>query len=267
MKKDNRPIGIFDSGLGGLTVVAALRSVLPHEDIVYLGDSARVPYGNKSVENIKRFGAEDCKFLLKKGVKTIIVACNTVSAVAISDLKSKFTSVPILDVLTSGVSACIRENPEYVAVIGTRATVNSDAYRMQIHKIMPEIAVKSIACPLFVPLAEEGLTEGPITASVIEHYLGELLSKHPDLLLLGCTHYPLLKKYLRTFMPEPVKIIDSAIACAEFAAEYIKENKLLAGDLKKGEERYYVTDMASDFYAQASRFLGYRIGHVEKVSL
>lgn len=267
MKNDYRPIGVFDSGLGGLTVVSALRAAMPHEDIIYLGDSARVPYGSKSVENIRVFGSEICRFLISKQVKAVIVACNTVSAVALSELRTKFPDVPIIDVLTAGVNACLEAAPHYVAVLGTKATVNSDAYRREIQKVNPAIAVKSIACPLFVPLVEEGLTEHELTNKVSEYYLAGLKDNPPDILLLGCTHYPLLKKCLSFYLPPSVRIIDSAIACAEHAAAFLKDNKLAAGTCKKGEERFYVTDMAADFYVQASRFLGYRVGIVEKISL
>ncbi len=262
---DNRPIGVFDSGLGGLTVVSALRKRLPAEDIVYLGDTARVPYGDKSVETIIRYGNEDSRFLLSKGVKAVVVACNTVSAVAIDDLREKY-QVPVIGVLEAGVSACLKAAPSYVAVIGTKATVNSDAYRRSIHRENPAIVVESIACPLFVPIAEEGLTETPLAAQAVSHYLGHLKAGKPDLLLLGCTHYPLLTKHFEDLLPE-CRVLDSAESCASYTETYLMEHKLAASPRKNGSERFYVTDLSSDFYAQASRFFGQRIRHVEKVSL
>ncbi|OGV50679.1 MAG: glutamate racemase [Lentisphaerae bacterium GWF2_52_8] len=267
MPHDNRPVGVFDSGLGGLTVVAALKEALPQEDIIYLGDNARVPYGNKSPENIIRFGLENTEFLLSKGVKAVIVACNTVSAVALAQIRESQKSLPVLGVLEAGVGACLAEKPLRAVVIGTRATINSDAYRRMIHARDAGIIVNSVACPLFVPLAEEGITEGALVRQVIDHYIGSLLTEPPDLILLGCTHYPLLKSALRDYLPPSVKIVDSAIACASYAADYLKENGLAASPAKKGEYRYYVTDLAADFFAQAGRFLGQRLRHVEKISL
>ncbi len=190
---DNRPIGIFDSGLGGLTVVSALKKSLPNEQIIYLGDTARVPYGDKSPESILRFAVEDCAFLESKGVKMIIAACNTVSAVALPELAEK-SNVPVLGVIECGVDSCLAENPRSAAVIGTRATINSDSYRKMIHARNPQVIVQSIACPLFVPLAEEGLYEHQIARTAVDLYLSGLKNSPPDVILLGCTHYPLLRK-------------------------------------------------------------------------
>jgi len=263
---DNRPIGVFDSGLGGLTVVSALRKSLPAEDIVYLGDTARVPYGDKSVECIIRFACQDFRFLAGKGVKTVVAACNTVSAVAMDKLRESFPEIPSLGVLEAGVESALKESPKRIAVLGTRATVNSDAYRRALHARNPSLIVESVACPLFVPLVEEGLTSHPLALGAFEHYLSRLKKSSPDVLLLGCTHYPLLKEALSSYLPG-VKIVDSANACAERLKGFLAERGLTASAGNFSEERYYVTDLSSDFYSQASRFLGYKAGHVEKVVL
>jgi glutamate racemase len=267
MKNDNRPIGVFDSGLGGLTVVSALRKALPNEDIIYLGDTARVPYGNKSEENIRRFGNEICSFLESKGVKLIVVACNTVSAVAVSELRETFAPIPVIGVLEAGVDACVKSEPKSVTVIGTRATVNSDAYRREIHKQNPSIVIDNIACPLFVPLVEEGVLDNSITTQAIDYYLGALKDSDRDILILGCTHYPLLISALADYIPNSMKIIDSATACAEYTTSYLVENGLTASQSNKASDKFYVTDLATDFLKQASRFLGYTIEYVEKVTL
>lgn len=265
-KADNRPIGVFDSGLGGLTVVAALRKSLPAEDIVYLGDTARVPYGDKSVDCIVRFAKEDLRFLLGKGVKAVLAACNTVSSVALPEMRRHSPETPVVGVLEAGVEAALAEKPRRIAVLGTRGTINSDAYRRRLHAKDASLIVESVACPLFVPLVEEGLTRHKLALEAFEHYLSKLKASPPDLLLLGCTHYPLLKEALSEYLPG-VKIVDSANACASYMKSFLSKSSLAASAGNASGERYYVTDLSADFQTQASRFLGYRAGYVEKVSL
>lgn len=266
-RDDNRPIGVFDSGIGGLTVVSELRKSLPSEDICYLGDTARVPYGNKSVDSIIMFARQDVGFLVSKGVKAVIAACNTVSAVAMDDLRKTYSAIPVIGVLDAGVDAVLKSGARRITILGTRATVNSDAYRRAIHAVNPSLIVDTMACPLFVPLAEEGLVDEEITFKAFDLYLSEIRREPPEVLLLGCTHYPLLKKALAEYIPKSVRIIDSAEACAAYAAEFIKKNSISASVDKHGQERYFVTDMPNDFHGHATRFLGYRVRHVEKVSL
>lgn len=260
---DNRPIGIFDSGLGGLTVVRALRKALPEENLCYLGDTARVPYGDKSVETIIRFGCEDTRFLLNKGVKLVIAACNTVSAVAMSDIVSRYRETPVIGVLEAGVAACLRRNPDSITVIGTKATIGSDAYRRRIHAQNPGIVVNSIATPLFVPLVEEGLLDSSVTEKAMLHYLAPVIANPPDLLLLGCTHYPLLFPMFRKFLPMSVEIIDSAQACADYAVSYLSTHGMGAAPGQNPSPRFCVTDVGTDFIYQASRFFGEPIRHAE----
>jgi glutamate racemase len=266
MKKDNRPLGIFDSGLGGLTVAAAIRKKMPGEDIIYLGDNARVPYGDKSPEIIAKFAVEDASFLVKRGVKIIVAACNTVSAIALDAVKKRFPEMPLIGVLEAGVNACLAENPSDMAIIGTRATISSDAYRRLIHFKNPSINVRSIATPLFVPVIEEGLQHEPLFDEVIRFYLNPLIDNPPDILLLACTHYPLIKDNLKKYLPDSVKIIDSAETCADFTASHMRELGIVAGDSRNGTEKYFVTDMPSNFYLQAQRFLGRNLDNFEKIN-
>lgn len=265
---DTRPIGIFDSGLGGLTVVDAVRTLLPNESILYLGDTARVPYGNKSKDSITRFGSEICQFMIERGVKLIIVACNTASAVAIDTLRRRFPDTPILGVLEAGVSACLSDDVKNITVIGTRATIASNAYHDRLIEHDKARRINSIACPLFVPLVEEGEIDSIITREVIKLYLGERNYSEKSLLLLGCTHYPLLKNTLRETLPDTVAIIDSAIACADFTKDFLLEGGITAPDsCEQGIIHYFVTDLPHGFKKQASRFLGHTVENVTHVTL
>lgn len=268
MKYDNRPIGVFDSGLGGLTVAAALLNILPDENLVYLGDTARVPYGDKSPGAIRDFVRQDVEFLLGKGVKLIVFACNTASAVALECTRKLYPDIPMLGVIDAGIKAVIKARPTgTVAVIGTRATVKSDSYRRGIHAADPALVVKSIACPLLVPLAEEGFADSMAARLVIEHYLGKFKAEPPELLLLGCTHYPLFKKALKKYLGRKVRIIDSATACGEYVAEYLQTSSMAAAPGNGGSSRFYVTDLDEKFRMLAKRFLRRMPESVEKVQL
>ncbi len=265
---DNRPIGVFDSGLGGLTVAAALNRLLPDENLLYLGDTARVPYGDKSPEAIREFVRQDVEFLVNQGVKLVVFGCNTASAVALESTRSAFPMVPMLGVIDAGIRAVLRLRPVgTVAVIGTRATVNSDSYRRGIHASDPSVVVKSIACPLLVPLAEEGFADSAAAELIIEHYLGGFRKAPPDVLLLGCTHYPLFRRALAGYLGESVRIVDSAVACGEYVAEFLAERNLTAGRGNGGADRFYVTDLDEKFRFLAQRFLNRVPESVEKVSL
>jgi glutamate racemase len=195
------------------------------------------------------------------------VACNTVSAIALSEIRAKFAGIPVIGVLDAGVRACLKANPKYVAVIGTRATVSSDAYRREIHAVNPEINIKTIACPLLVPIVEEGFADNEICRLTVDFYLKSLKKETPDMLLLACTHYPLLKKTFRSYLPKKLKIVDSADACAKFAEEYLRKNSLSASKRTSGTERFYVTDMPDSFFKQAKKFLGRDLEHFQKISI
>ena len=268
MSHDNRPIGIFDSGLGGLTVVAAIKNLLPHENIIYLGDTARVPYGNKSAQNITKFGLSNSSFLISKNVKMIVIACNSVSAVAIEAIKSEYPKIPIMGVIEAGVSACTKHNPSHITVTGTRATINSGIYEKSIKQYDQSITVDSIPCPLFVPLAEEGIDNETIIQATIELYLPELKNTgKKQLLLLGCTHYPLLKQPISQYVHENVTIIDSANACAQYTKQFIIDHSLQNEDQEHPLIQFYVTDKPAEFRTQSSRFFGHSIETINIVEL
>ncbi len=262
------PVGIFDSGLGGLTVAKAFRSALPAESIVYLGDTARVPYGDKSKETIIRFGIENTAFLASFNVKMIIVACNTVSSIAMEHIHAAFPHIPMVGVLEAGVQAVVQRKSTKVAILGTRATIGSQAYLREIQRLSPEgMDVMCIPCPLFAPIVEEGLADHDLGRMAVEFYLKDLLSSPPETLLLACTHYPLLINQLNSFLPEGVAILDSATTVADFAKEKLDGLSLLkrSGDI--GSERYFATDSPEIFTQRAAAFLGYPPPSAEKASL
>ena len=266
-KADNRPIGVFDSGLGGLTVVAALSRLLPDEDIVYLGDTARVPYGDKSVDSIRTFALQDAEFLFSRGVKMIVVACNTVSSVAMKTLRQNYPDAHILGVLEAGIRAAVRTGLKKITVLGTRATINSDAYRRGIHAADPSIIVESIACPLLVPMAEEGIVDNDLACAVLDIYLNRIKADPPDAILLGCTHYPLFQNALNRYFENGVRIIDSATACADYVSDFIAANALSASPGKGAKHSFFVTDMHSEFSVHAARFLNRPPERVQKIVL
>ena len=263
-KNTNAPIGIFDSGLGGLTVVAAVRKLFPRENIIYLGDTARVPYGDKSKETIVRFGIENASFMAKNRVKMIIVACNTVSSLAMSEIRAHFADIPTIGVIEAGIQAVLQKKPDSLAVIGTRATINSKAYNCELHKFTSDIKISGIPCPLFTPIVEEGLADHEIGQKTIDLYLHKMLQLPPDTLLLGCTHYPLLRNSLSLYLPDSVKIIDSAHAVANFAKQKLEKLNLLNIKDQKGEEEYYVTDSPETFAKHAKQFLGKSVKNINK---
>ena len=259
---DSRPIGIFDSGLGGLTVVDAINRKAPNENIIYLGDTARVPYGNKSAPLIIKYASQITRFLLEKNAKLIVVACNTASALAIPTLQNEF-NVPIVGVISPGANAAaqITKNNN-IGVVGTIATINSKAYHKELIKITPSINTFSQACPLFVPLVEEGLLSGAIVSSIITYYINNLDLSIIDTLILGCTHYPLLKPAIKALINDLV-LIDSADSVANETHNILKNNNYINDHNNQGQQKFYVTDSPSNFANFAKRFLGYPIENVE----
>lgn len=263
----HQAIGVFDSGIGGLTVVRALMERLPFENILYFGDTARVPYGIKSVETINRYAAQITEFLIQKNVKMLIVACNTMAAVAhqtIADL----SPVPVLEVIHASARMAVQNTKnKSVGVIGTPATINSNAYARAIHLLDRETKVFSQACPLFVPLVEEGWFDHPATRLIAQEYLKPVIAEGADTLVLGCTHYPLLKPLLQDIVGRGVTLIDSAEAMADMAADLIAEQNI--GNQKDTPPEYvfYVSDLPYRFQTIGERFLGRTLGHVELVSL
>lgn len=262
------PIGIFDSGIGGLTVVRQLISELPNENLIYLGDSARVPYGSKSSKSVIQFSIQISNFLLKQNVKLIVVACNTASAEALSILKEKF-QIPIIGVIEPGAKKATETTKNgKVGVIGTTGTILSKAYFREIQKVNPKIKVFSKACPLFVPFVEEGWIDEEATSLVAKKYLSELMDSGIDTLILGCTHYPLLKKVIQKEVGNLVTLIDSGHETAIFATKVLKTTHLLNLDKNaRPSQKYFLTDLPLKFTEVGSNFLGSKIESVEQVSL
>lgn len=262
----DRPIGIFDSGVGGLTVFREIENLLPKEDIIYFGDTARVPYGNKSESTIIKFSTQNILFLLEKKVKLIIIACNTASALALDYLRSIF-SVPILGVIEAGVEKALRVTMKNkIAVIGTRSTIESGSYQRQLLNKNDKIKIYSKSCPLFVPLVEEGILAGNIAAEIIEMYLRDIKHNDVDSLILACTHYPLLKKAIIKYL-EDIFIIDSAQEVAGHAEILLKEKGLLAISEDCGSKSFYVSDEPSHFIELAELFLKRKISQPEVINV
>lgn len=260
MNSAKQPIGVFDSGIGGLTVVRALMGAMPSESIVYFGDTARVPYGTKSRKTIVKFSLENVEFLLRCGVKCIVIACNTSSAFALPTLR-KYFKVPIIGVIRPGAAAAARATRvKRVGVIGTRATVRSGAYEAAIKRLDPSIHVVSQSCPLFVPLVEEGWLDGGICADVAQKYLAPLRQERIDTLILGCTHYPLLTHTIRDVMGPEVTLIDSAHETVAEVRGVLMGNDLLAAATAKPKYRFFVTDEPRQFSDVGHRYLGRLVG-------
>lgn len=259
------PIGVFDSGVGGLTVVRALMERLPFEDIVYFGDTARVPYGIKSVETIAHYTQQIAEFLLEKQVKLLIIACNTMAAVAAQQIQA-LSPVPVLDVIDAGaIGALAATRNKQIGVIGTPTTINSDAYAQAIHRSDPTVRVYSQACALFVPLVEEGWLEHAVTRLTAQDYLKTVLAQEVDTLVLGCTHYPLLKPLLQEVAGPAVRLIDSAQAMALRTAELLQQQQISNPNQSKPRYDFFVTDVPLRFQTIGERFLGRSLPHVHLV--
>lgn len=259
-----RPIGIFDSGVGGLTVVKQIFKRLPNESIIYLGDTARVPYGTKSPETIKRFAVENANFLMRFKVKLIVVACNTVSSTSMEEL-IKHVTVPVVGVIKPGARKAVtvtRNNR--VGVIGTHTTIKSMAYVREIKSISSKIDIVSKPCPLFVPLVEEGWLREKATFAIAEKYLASFKRKGIDTLVLGCTHYPLLKQVIGKVMGRSVKIVDSASSVAEEVHTILMSMGGLSEARKKPRHRFFATDAVEHFVRVGEKFLGTKIHGAER---
>jgi glutamate racemase len=260
-----RPIGVFDSGLGGLTVVRELARAMPAEEIVYLGDSARVPYGIKSLETVRRFALEDLAFLLRFEPKLVVVACNTASAAAIEQVTAA-SGVDVVDVIGPGAAAAVAQTDEPVGVIGTEATIASGAYQRAIAALDPRRVVIARACPLLVPIVEEGRDEAdPIVLHVLCDYLRELQRRRPGALILGCTHYPLLSGAIAKLMGPAVALVSSARAAALEVQRRLCSTALRSPGRAPGLLRCYTTDNPDRFARLGRRFGGREIAHVEFV--
>jgi glutamate racemase len=268
MKERNYAIGVFDSGLGGLTVVRSIQRELPAEDIHYFGDIARLPYGIKSTKQIIQFSIQNTEFLLKTKIKALVVACNSSASASLQALRKNF-SLPIVDVITPAAQLAVDVSTAHqVAVIGTTATIESHAYKKEINSLDPKIHVIEKACPLLVPLVEAGWLEHPITLSVIREYLNSFLRPKTDTLILGCTHYPLLKKAIQRVAGGHVALIDSAPSTSKRLREVLERRELLTERSgKKGKLKVYVSDLPRNFLGIGERFLGQKIRNIEVVAI
>ena len=263
-KNKYKNIGVFDSGIGGLTVLKALVEELPNESFVYFGDTARVPYGTKSAPVVKQFSLQNSLFLLKQEVKLIVVACNSASATALDFLQERL-SLPILGVIIPGVKAASVEMDDgIVGILGTRATIDSGVYQKELLKLNPECRFIAKACPLFVPMVEEGLVTGDIPMKVIDHYLRDMKESGIRTLILGCTHYPLLKDAIAEYMGSSVKIVDSAASTATEVRQELLANDIL-NDKPGGVRKLFASDVSSGFAEMAERFFGEGLPEVQKV--
>ncbi len=255
MNRQELPIGVFDSGVGGLTVVAALRELMPDEDILYLGDTARVPYGTRSPSTVNRYFQGVAGHLVRRGIKALVVACNTATTYALDSLTlaGAQLDIPVVGVIAPGVEAAIATAKSHVGIIGTLGTIRGNAYAQMLKLAAPELQVTSIPCPLFVALAEEGWTEGAIANAIAERYL-EPLKNGTDTLILGCTHYPLLTAAIAAALPH-VTLVDSAHATAHSVSSTLEAHGLRRHG-HQGKSRFLVTDNPERFIAVGTRFLG-----------
>lgn len=261
---DNRPIGVFDSGLGGLTVVKEIKKILPGETIVYLGDTARVPYGTRSAETIVKFSLQCADYLVQQNIKALVIACNTASAYAYEEIKARLP-IPVFEVIDFGVKG-VRAGDKKVGVLGTPATVESRAYEKEIIKIRPGVEVMSVACPLFVPEVEAGEVSGEIVRLTAEKYVHDLKNWGADSVILGCTHYPVIQNIISEVLDNKVTLINPGAYLAVGLAEFLKDEGWAAD--KKGEDRYLFTDMKQNLAQIAEVFLGGKMeGSVEKINL
>lgn len=270
---DSRPIGVFDSGIGGLTVLRALRARLPDENFLYLGDTARLPYGTKSAATVTAYALQASQLLVKRGVKLVVIACNTASSVALQPLRQGLDPVPLIGVVEPGSragAAVCRNN--HIAVIATEGTVRGGAYQRALHALRPELKVSQIACTLFVALAEEGWTDGPIVQGAAQRYLDPLFAggrDRPDTLVLGCTHFPVLAGALSHLLGPGVRLVDSAQTTADAVASTLgAQGQLLAGT-GGGQVQFLVTDSPERFARVGPIFFGAPIapGRVETIDL
>lgn len=262
---NKNPVGIFDSGVGGLTVFAEVKKALPDESIFYLGDTARVPYGSKSVDVVRHYSLTNVNLLMALGVKAVVVACNTASAAAISFLQERFTNLEIIGVIEPVVEYLLtRPELKRIGIIGTNTTILSGAYQKALLRGNKNLDISAKACPLFVHLVEEGLFKGGITEMAIDMYLAEMKKNPPDALVLGCTHYPMLRNVIADYFGGKVEILDTAFYTAKKLAGILSENGMKnRGNVEK--DRFFVTDDPNSFRATAELFLGYEVDNVSHI--
>ena len=265
--RSEAPVGVFDSGVGGLTVAREIMRQLPQENIVYFGDTARVPYGSKSQDNIIRFSRQIINFLKTKEVKAIVIACNTASALALDTVKNEI-DIPIIGVIEPGARAAVRETRNAkIGVVGTEATINSETYTKVIKRLNPDAEVVGKSCPLFVPLVEEGFAKHKITEEVIDIYLSEFKKTDIDTMILGCTHYPLLRSRIMAYLGEQVHIVNPAYETAIDLKSILEKNGTANHSDRSATYEYYVSDAAEKFTKLANTILPYDVATTKKINI
>ena len=266
-EKKHAPVGVFDSGVGGLTVAREIMRQLPGENVVYFGDTARVPYGSKSKNNIIRYSRQIIRFLRTKDVKAIVIACNTASALALETVQQE-TDIPVIGVIEPGARAAVRETRNgCIGVAGTEATIRSETYTKVIKRLRPDAQVIGKACPLFVPLVEEGFAKHHITEEVIDIYLSQMKETDIDTMILGCTHYPLLRSRIIRYFGEKVHIVNPAYETAMDLKAVLEEKGLLNDSEKTGEYSFYVSDAAEKFTEFAGSILPYDVAATRQINI
>lgn len=264
---DNRPIAVFDSGIGGLTVLKETIEQLPGEDIIYLGDTARIPYGTRSKETVIKYVLQSFNFLMKKDIKAIVIACNTASALAMEEAQSQF-DLPIIGVVDPGARAATTATKNNsIGIIGTEGTINSSAYQRRIRQILPTSEIIGVSCPLFVPIVEEGWENSDVAYVAAQKYLLELKEHNIDTLVLGCTHYPVLRYTIGKVLGEGVTLVNPAYETAKLTKNILKEGGLLNEKLDGGHYKYYVSDDPDKFKRIGGNMIRSQIGIVEKVNI
>lgn len=265
MKDTTRPIGIFDSGIGGLTVASAIRKVLPNENIVYFGDTAHMPYGDKSPEAIKYYSLKIGKFLKEKGCKIIVIACNTASSLGYDDLKDFMgDEIPVFNVIDPVVRHTVSHHYSRIGVIATKATIRSDVYARKIKEMKPDLAVQSLATPLLAPMIEEGFFENNISQTIINSYLSSSKLKKIEALILACTHYPLIKKEIEAFFNNKVDILNTASIVADDVKLQLEKLNLIHKQEVNDQDEFYVSDKTPSFESSTRIFFGDKINLIQK---
>lgn len=260
MEKDL--IGMFDSGFGGLTVLKAVQEKLPYEKIIYFADTARLPYGEKSAETVLRYSIENSVFLMDQNIKVLVIACNTAASVSVEKLRKIF-NIPVIGVIEPGAEKAIQVSPKgKIAVLATKGTIASQAYQNALKKLLPSVHVVPMACPLLVPLVEEGLITHEATKMILKEYLAPIKQEKVDTLLLGCTHYPLLHTLIREEMGPDVHIVDSAVTCADTLETILKTQKIQSPHQNLASHQYFVSDNPEKFQRLGSHFLGRELPEV-----
>ncbi len=255
MFANHLPIGVFDSGMGGLTVLRALRQALPNESFIYLGDMARLPYGTKSPATVQQYAVQMAYLLLEQKIKALVIACNTATTAALGHLQTLLTDIPVIGVVSPGANAAVAASRnQQIAVFATETTIATKAYQQLIQQKIPNAVVHTRACSLLVALAEEGMIDNAIAQATLKHYLSEL--QNEDTILLGCTHFPIFKPLLKKMLPSNIKVVDSAVATAEALTECLQKHNLMTTTSTPPSLRYLVTDSVQRFHALGEIFLG-----------